>query len=95
MQTTSKIFAKIRAARAAQIIYNFLTNDIIVLLRCCCRRRRCFLSSLITLTDLIHDGTHVEFAIIMELHTSQEASNTRLKDYNEHFGYTDDFFHVH
>ena len=41
-----KIFAKIRAC--STIIYDFLTNDIIVLLRCCCRRRRCFLSSLLS-----------------------------------------------
>ena len=32
------------------IIYDLLTNDIIVLWRCCCRRRRRFLSSLMSLS---------------------------------------------
>ena len=39
MPSTAKIFAKMRAARAARLFFHFLTNDILVLWRSRCRSR--------------------------------------------------------
>ena len=54
MERTSKIFPALNpCCTCSTIVYDFLTNDIIVLWRCCCSRR-CFLSSLKKLRRGLH-----------------------------------------
>ena len=60
--------------------------------KCCLRARP------VSLIDLIHDGRHVGFAIILQISytcTSEEANNTNSRGYNEHLSHADDLFHVH
>jgi len=48
--------------------------------------------------DLIHEGRHVEFAIIVQIGNTilmGQTTQGRAGDYNEHFSHTDDLFHVH
>ena len=46
--------------------------------------------------DLIHDGRHIGFAILMQISYTLlgGANNTSSRGYNEQISHTDDFFRV-